>query len=80
MGSKTRSVEVAVAYGGDSGSWDTRYVDIPADTPEDKVEDAALTAVATEIWDAGEEYQHMWVYSLGGDGSDDDADDDADEA
>lgn len=75
MGSnKTRAIEVAVAYGDDHGSWDTRYVDIPAYLPEDKVEDAALTAVATEIRDAGEEYQHMWIYSLGGDGSDEEED------
>jgi hypothetical protein len=38
---KTRSIELAVAYGSSPGRWGTWFVDIPADTPEDDLYAAA---------------------------------------
>ena len=35
---------------GDSGSWDTDYVEIPEDTPEDKMNDAIRTACDSLEW------------------------------
>ncbi|NIM22235.1 MAG: hypothetical protein GTN64_07455 [Candidatus Latescibacteria bacterium] len=44
MSKKTREIEMYVGRGlggGDSGDWWTTYVEIPADTPEDKIESVA---------------------------------------
>jgi hypothetical protein len=41
---KTRSVEVLRCWAGnghDSGTWDTYFVDVPADIPEDRLEEVA---------------------------------------
>ena len=35
---------------GDSGTWDTDFVEIPANTPEDKVDEAAKQAIARIPW------------------------------
>jgi hypothetical protein len=54
---KTRSVEYYRCWagnGGDSGTWDTDFIDIPADTPEDKVEEAVRKAADTIKWRNGE--------------------------
>lgn len=40
---KTRSIEVYYGYYlGDSQIWDSEYVEIPIDTPDDKIEEVAL--------------------------------------
>lgn len=35
---------------GDSGTWDTDYVDIPIDTPEDKIKEAVKEAARRIEW------------------------------
>lgn len=54
----TRSVEYYRLWpgnNGDSGTWDTGYIDVPADTPEDKLEEAVRAAAAAEVeWREGE--------------------------
>ena len=41
MESKTRPIEMYIGEGSDFGTWHTEYVDIPIDTPEDKIEQVA---------------------------------------
>ena len=37
-------------WGGDSGTWDTDVIDIPSNTPDDKVDSAIRKAVAKIKW------------------------------
>jgi len=37
-----RNVEVYIGYGSDNGTWITDYVEIPRNTPEDKIESVAI--------------------------------------
>ena len=39
---KTRAVEMYIGIGTDFGTWSTEYVDIPIDTPDDKIEEVAI--------------------------------------
>ena len=67
---KTRSVEYYRLWGGDSGTWDTDFIDIPADTPDDRLDEAIREAAAKIQWrdeppvivgcynDGGEEVEH----------------------
>lgn len=42
-------------YGrGTGGNWDTDFIDIPADTPDDKVEEAIREAASKVKWDKDE--------------------------
>jgi hypothetical protein len=73
MAAKTRTVEYFRGWagnGGDSGTWDTDYVDIPADTPDDKVQQAIEAACARIEWRDGEAPVLVGLY---GDGDDPDA-------
>ena len=45
---KTRAIEVYLGYGSDHGTWTTEYVDIPENTPDDKIESAARDAARAE--------------------------------
>ena len=46
---KTRSIEVYYGYYvGDAQMWDTEYVEIPIDTPEDKITEVALKKFSTQ--------------------------------
>jgi len=45
-----RRVEYYRLWGGDSGTWDTDFIDIPANTPDDNVDSAIRTAVAKIRW------------------------------
>ena len=47
---QTRRVEYYRLWGGDSGTWDTDYIDIPADTPDDMVDKAIRKAAETVQW------------------------------
>jgi hypothetical protein len=50
---KTRPIEYYRLWpgnGGDSGTWDTDFVQIAADTPDDKIEEAVQQAVAKIKW------------------------------
>lgn len=50
--SKTRTVEMYVgeaALGESHGMWNTDYVDIPADTPEDKIAEVAERAMWKQL-------------------------------
>jgi len=40
--------------GGDSGTWDTDYIDIPDDTPDDRLNEAVTEAAQKIEWRAGE--------------------------
>ena len=47
---KTRPIEMYVGiYQGDYQTWDTAFVDIPADTPDDKVEEVAKETLLKEL-------------------------------
>jgi hypothetical protein len=50
MPRKTRFVEYYRLWGGDSGSWDTDFIDIPADTPDHKLNRAIREAAAAIGW------------------------------
>ena len=50
---KIRQIEYYRLWSGNSGSsgtWDTDYVDIPADTPEDKIDEVAKAAINLIGW------------------------------
>ena len=47
---KVRCVEYYRLWGGDSGTWDTDFIDIPADTPDDNLGQAIRTAAAAIGW------------------------------
>jgi hypothetical protein len=67
--SKTRSVEYYRCWAGnngDSGTWDTAYIDVPADTPEDRLEEAVREAVAKIDWRDGEAPVLVGLYCAGG--------------
>ena len=49
--SQTRSIEVYIGYGSDSGTWLTEYVDIPLDTPDDKIESVAIDVAKSQFRD-----------------------------
>lgn len=57
---KTRAIEVYLGYGSDHGTWTTEYVDIPEDTPEEKIEQAAKDAARAE----GHEFVFCGVYAI----------------
>ena len=61
MGRKTRIVEMYIGEGTDFGTWHTEYVDIPIDTPEDKIEEVAKN-VANETFTI--DYMFVGVYSV----------------
>jgi len=53
---KTRRVEyyrLWAGNSGDSGTWDTDFIDIPTDTPDDKVDKAIRKAAAEIKWRNG---------------------------
>ena len=55
---KTRQIEMYVGIaegGGDCGSWSTDYVDIPADTAEDKIAEVAEKILRKEMEKDGTE-------------------------
>lgn len=60
MARTTRPVEMYVGLGEDSGTWHTEYVDIPIDTPDDKIFEAAMFAGQTQI----KEFVFIGVYSV----------------
>ena len=41
MKNKLRPIEMYIGEGTDFGTWSTEYVDIPIDTPDDKIEEVA---------------------------------------
>jgi len=53
MPKKTRQIEYYRLWpggSGDSGTWDTDFVQIPADTPDDQIDQAVVKAVAAIRW------------------------------
>jgi len=46
---KTRVVEMFIGVGTDSGSWFTDFVNIPIDTPEEKIEEVAKDVLKAEL-------------------------------
>jgi len=53
MPKKTRQIEYYRLWpggSGDSGTWDTDFVDIPADTPDNHIGEAVERAVAAIRW------------------------------
>ena len=68
--SKTRSVEYYRCWagnGGDSGTWDTDFIDVPADTPEDRLEAAVREVAASIDWQNGEAPVLVGLYCASGD-------------
>jgi hypothetical protein len=47
---ETRTIEYYRLWGGDHGTWDTDFVEIPADTPEEHIEEAVQSAVSEIDW------------------------------
>lgn len=47
---KTRRVEYYRLWGGDHGTWDTDFLEIPSDTPDDKLDEAVREAAAKIKW------------------------------
>ena len=83
MKRKTRSVEYYRCWAGDngdSGTWDTAYIDVPADTPDDKLEQAVREAAAQVEWRDGEAPVIVGLYCSNDDdeGLDDEVDGDED--
>jgi hypothetical protein len=53
MPERTRQIEyyrLWAGNGGDSGTWDTDFAEIPADTPDDRIDEAVEKAVAAIQW------------------------------
>ena len=59
---KTRHIEMYVGTGGDFGTWFTDYIEIPADTPDDKIETVAKDVARTEF--ACDNFVFCGVYSI----------------
>jgi hypothetical protein len=57
---KTRAIEMYIGEGTDFGTWGTEYVDIPIDTPEDKIEEAGKNVLRNE----GFEFVFAGVYCI----------------
>ena len=65
MKHKTRPIEMYYGYAqgnGDSGSWGTDYVDIPIDTPDDKIESVAKETARNEY--EGDDLAFVGLYSI----------------
>ena len=60
MARKTRLVEMYIGIGSDFGTWGTEYVEIPIDTPDDKINEVAMN-VAKEDFTG---YQFVGIYSV----------------
>lgn len=56
----TRAIEMFYGEGTDNGTWDTTYVDIPMNTPDDKIREAGRDALRAE----GYEYVISGVYAI----------------
>lgn len=62
---KTREVEYFRCWPGtsnDNGSWDTSFISVPADTPEDKLNEAINKAAQEIDWEHGEEPVFVGLY------------------
>ena len=64
MTKETRPIEMyyGYSYGGDSGSWETDYVDIPIDTPEEEIEQVAKEIAKNEY--QGDDLAFVGVYHI----------------
>ena len=65
MSYKTRPIEMYYGYAegnGDYGSWGTDYVDIPIDTPEDKIAEVAKEIAKNEY--EGDDLAFVGVYHI----------------
>ena len=60
MKKKLRPIEMYVGYGSDFGSWGTDYIDIPIDTPEDKIEEVAKDQARNKFKD----FAFIGVYAI----------------
>lgn len=56
---RTRSIELYFGVGGDSGTWFTEYVDIPYNTPTDKISEVAI-----EVGKEDGSYAFVGVYAI----------------
>lgn len=57
---KTRKIEMYIGEGSDFGTWGTEYVDIPIDTPDEKIEQVAKDAVNKSF----DDYCFCGVYAI----------------
>ena len=56
----TRVVEMYIGEGTDFGTWGTEYVDIPVDTPEDKIEEVGKT----KLREVGYQFVFAGIYCI----------------
>jgi hypothetical protein len=59
---KIRPIEMYIGEGSDFGTWGTEYVDIPIDTPDDKIEQVAKDKVHEDF--AEREFIFCGVYAI----------------
>lgn len=59
---KTRVIEMYIGVGSDFGTWSTEYVDIPIDTPEEKIEEVARIKIMED--ELAEDFMFCGVYSI----------------
>jgi len=57
---QTRAVEMYIGFGDDIGTWNTEYVNIPVDTPEDKIVEVAKEQLKAD----GCQFTFTGVYSI----------------
>lgn len=57
---ETRAIEMFLGVGTDNGTWDTEYVDIPVDTPEDKMEELGRAVLRAD----GHDFVISGIYSI----------------
>lgn len=73
---KTRPIEMGICMigaGGDSGTWETTYIEIPVDTPDDALDQVATDVLIAECEAQGscDNVAHVWVYCTMEDGWED---------
>jgi len=59
-----RLIEVYIGTGSDNGTWDTDYVEIPADTPDEKIEQVAIDTSKALLQEQGTDYMFVGVYNI----------------
>jgi hypothetical protein len=59
---KTRNIEMYIGEGSDFGTWGTEYVEIPWDTPIDKIEEVAIKTLKN--CELSDDFQFCGVYSI----------------
>lgn len=59
---KMKSVEMGICYA--DHTWGTRFIDIPASTPEKDIERISTTGMLNALTAAGVDVAHVFVYNF----------------